>query len=69
VVISAALADLIAMALAGLRADPPAETERLRRGILKHHVELVRSLIPVNVKMIDERVARGEITPDDIRVY
>jgi hypothetical protein len=68
VVVSAALADLTSMMLAALRADTPAETERLRNGILESHVELVRSLIPMNVQMIDERVARGEITPDDIRV-
>jgi hypothetical protein len=69
VTISAALAELTAMALAGIRADTTAETERLRNGILESHVELVRCLIPMNVQMIDERVARGEITPDDIRVY
>jgi hypothetical protein len=69
VVISAALADLTAMMLAALRADTPAETDGLRNGILDSHVQLIRCLIPGNVQMIDERVASGEITPDDIRVY
>jgi hypothetical protein len=57
------------MLLAGLRADTPAETERLRREILEHHVELVRDLISPHVQRIDEQVACGQITPDNIRVY
>jgi hypothetical protein len=51
----AALADLLAMWLAGhvMQGDQKA-TDRLRRRMLEHHLEAVRSLISVNYKMLIE---------------
>jgi hypothetical protein len=53
----AALADLLAMWLAGhiSRGDPEgAETKRIREEMLELHLAAVRALIPVNYKMVIE---------------
>jgi hypothetical protein len=51
--ISAALADLLATVLAGhiIRRDPTA-TDALREDLLEGHIALVRSLIPINAAAI-----------------
>jgi hypothetical protein len=49
-VVSAALADLTAMLIAGHAAE-------LREQILTMHIELIRKLIPLNVRALEERNA------------
>jgi hypothetical protein len=59
---SAALADLVAMLIAGHRIiGKPAATKNLQKTLLQLHVETVRKLIPVNMKQQDEAVAHGEV--------
>jgi hypothetical protein len=48
----AALADLLAIWLAGHFADTTGDTTRLRETLLKEHVKAVRALIPENEKAI-----------------
>ena len=48
----AVLAELLSIWIAGHVADTGANSAKLRREMLKMHVEQVRKLIPVNVKII-----------------
>ena len=53
----AALADLLATWLAGHVADTLENSEALRRELLDLHVEKVRELVPINVRLIHGRNA------------
>ena len=55
---SAALADLLAMWLAGHITDSPQSTEAFREALLADHIELVRRLVPVNEQMLLEGVRK-----------
>ena len=57
IVISAALADLMAIVLAGFQHPDAAEKQRVREEILQMHVGKIRELIPVNETIINERVS------------
>jgi len=48
----AVLAELLSIWIAGHVADTSANSAKLRREMLKMHVEQVRKLIPVNAKII-----------------
>jgi len=52
----AVLADLLAIWLAGIQGPDAA---KVRGELLEAHVELVRALIPVNEKMMLDRLAGG----------
>jgi hypothetical protein len=70
VVVSAALADLLAMLIAGFRATDgtAADTAELQKSVLAAHLELVQQLIPINTAAIDDRVASGQITAADFKI-
>ena len=51
----AVLAELLSIWIAGHVADTGANSAKLRREMLKMHVEQVRKLIPVNAKIIHGR--------------
>lgn len=51
----AALADLLAMLIAGFKAADEKETPALHEAILAEHIKQVRALIPENVKMLQKR--------------
>ena len=59
-VVSATLADLLSMWLAGHFVGGDKENAALREQLLADHVELVRRLIPVNEQMILEQRDRTQ---------
>jgi hypothetical protein len=67
--ICAALADLLAMAIAGHRAQTAAETEELHRQLLANVCGLIGDLIPPNIKRADDLIAQGLVTSKDVRRY
>jgi hypothetical protein len=56
-IIGAVLGDLVAMFIAGHRAEDPggkaADTKAIQELVLQMHIDLVRSLIPINMAAID----------------
>ena len=56
----AALADLLAMFLAGhVVVGSPEESESIREAYLAMHIEMVRKLIPLNYKAVIEPQLKG----------
>jgi hypothetical protein len=51
---SAALADLTAMWIAGHVAKDAHAIDELRERVLREHVALIRRLIPINAKLMDQ---------------
>ena len=54
----AALADLLAMFIAGHQAG--AETDTLREDILRLHIDHVRALIPINAELLEKCLKLGK---------
>lgn len=61
-IVAGALADLVALWLAGnVIPGDPKKTERMREELLKDHVKVVRMLIPVNFALMIEHELRKRI--------
>lgn len=63
---AAVLADLMAMWLAGHQ-GPPDEIEEFRNKILDAHITLIRRLVPINEKMILERIKQLKMILERIK--
>jgi hypothetical protein len=67
--VCAALADLLAMVIAGHRAQTREETEELHRRLLANVCGLIGELIPPYIQRADDLIAQGLITSKDVRRF